>query len=113
MYRHGDVFIATADIPAKAKALPHCVLAEGEATGHRHEIQEENAATLLRYRNALYLKVTAKKATLVHQEHKPIELPKGTYRIWIQREYVPKTRARFRSDNLDYRRDVDYRYVID
>jgi hypothetical protein len=97
MYRHGDVFIATGEISKGAKQLPHCVLAEGEVTGHRHEIEEPSTADLLQFRGKLFLRVTAKQATLVHQEHKPIALPKGDYRIWIQREYEPKAPRGFRN----------------
>jgi hypothetical protein len=25
----------------------------------------------------------------VHEEHRPIELPIGVYRVWQQREYTP------------------------
>ena len=97
MWRHGDVFIDKVDsIPEKAKRLKHCVLAEGEITGHCHEILEDGAAELFQQRNNLFLRVVAKRATVVHQEHDAIKLPTGDYRVWIQREYEPKTRQRFR-----------------
>lgn len=28
-------------------------------------------------------------ATLVHEEHRAIEIPQGFYRVWRQREYRP------------------------
>ncbi|BBO34340.1 hypothetical protein PLANPX_3952 [Lacipirellula parvula] len=37
----------------------------------------------------LFLNVTQSVATLVHQEHGPIELQAGYYQVWRQREYTP------------------------
>jgi hypothetical protein len=38
----------------------------------------------------LFLHVLADAAAIVHQEHGPIALPRGTYRVWGQREYIPR-----------------------
>jgi hypothetical protein len=90
MYRHGDVLIAATErIPGSAKKRPRCVLAEGEITGHSHCIAEAGAAELFSLGNELYLSVVAEQATVVHEEHAPIHLPRGTYRVWRQREYSP------------------------
>ena len=91
MWRHGDVFIAPVDsIPAGAVERPQTVLAEGEATGHSHRVAEPGAAVLLEKDGKLYLRVTADEATVVHQEHHAITLPRGEYRVWQQREYSPE-----------------------
>ena len=91
MWRHGDVFIqACKKVPADAKQLPHCILAKGELTGHSHRIQELNAAVLHEKGDQRYLTVTAERATVIHQEHAPIQLDRGVYRVWIQREYSPE-----------------------
>lgn len=91
LYRHGDLLVeAIAEIPAGARKLHHLVLAEGELTGHSHRIQERDAAELFEQTGQLYLRVTGPLATLVHQEHGPIELPQGCYRAWRQREYSPR-----------------------
>lgn len=91
MYRHGDVFVtAVTAIPSDARPLPQCVLAEGELTGHSHHIRESGAAELFEHQGGRYLRVSAEMATLIHQEHAPIVLPRGTYRVWIQREYTPQ-----------------------
>jgi hypothetical protein len=91
MFRHGDVFLKpTANIPPEAKKLPHCILAEGEATGHMHRILEPKAAELFELGEERYLRVLGKGASLVHQEHAPIQLRAGIYRVWFQREYSPK-----------------------
>lgn len=91
MWRHGDVFLAEVErIPSSARALPHCVLAEGELTGHSHRIEESGAALLYADEDERFLEVTAEMATLVHQEHAAIPLPRGAYRVWVQREYSPQ-----------------------
>lgn len=90
LYRHGDLLVQSADsIPSAARALQHLVLAEGELTGHSHRISERGAAELFESGPFLYLHVVEPQATLVHQEHGPIALPQGIYRVWRQREYSP------------------------
>jgi hypothetical protein len=90
MWRHGDVLIAAIDaVPQNASLQTHTVLARGEITGHSHRVAEPKTAELWQLNDLVFLKVVAPQATLVHQEHKPITLPRGTYRVWIQREYTP------------------------
>lgn len=90
MWRQGDVFIAeVGKIPPEAKRLPHCVLAEGELTGHSHRIDEPHAAELYELRGQKFLRVTAIVATVVHDEHGPLQLAQGKYRVWMQREFDP------------------------
>jgi hypothetical protein len=38
----------------------------------------------------LYLEVLAETATIVHEEHGPVTLPRGGYEVRIQREYSPQ-----------------------
>lgn len=92
LYRHGDVLIEKVrTMPEDSKKQQHLVLAEGELTGHCHRIQEEDAATLYRSQSrGLFLRIDERQATVVHEEHGPIELPRGLYRVWQQREYSPQ-----------------------
>ena len=90
MWRHGDVLIDKAKVPKAAVARPRPILAEGELTGHAHRIADPRTAVLLEHDGTRYLRVTAKTATVVHEEHAPIELPRGEYRVWRQREYTPQ-----------------------
>ncbi|MDP6468112.1 MAG: hypothetical protein QF918_10255 [Pirellulaceae bacterium] len=91
LYRHGDVLIDGIEtVPTGATRLKHLTLAEGEITGHSHRIEQRKSAELYRHRGQLYLKVVADRATVIHQEHHPIELPRGVYRVWRQREYTPE-----------------------
>jgi hypothetical protein len=91
MYRHGDILVSPVEaIPSDAKRRPHLVLAEGELTGHSHRIAEPDAAVLYERGREVFLEVIQDRATLVHQEHGPIELGRGAYRVWRQREYSPQ-----------------------
>jgi hypothetical protein len=91
MYRHGDVIIAAAsEVPADARPRHSAVLARGEATGHSHRIADPSSVEIFEAGDIGFLRVNADSATLVHDEHKPIALPRGIYRFWQQREYSPK-----------------------
>ncbi len=90
-FRQGDVLVIEVDaIPEDATAEARSgriVLAEGEATGHAHAIHERDARTFT-YRGERFL-LTKSKAQLIHEEHGPIEVPAGAWRVIIQREYEP------------------------
>jgi hypothetical protein len=95
MWRHGDVFIAQVPaIPPDARSLPHCILAEGELTGHSHRVEGAGVAELYELGEERYLRIVAESAPVVHQEHRTITLPQGTYRVWGQREYTPQAIVR-------------------
>jgi hypothetical protein len=96
MWRQGDVFISRVDaIPERAREspLPHGILVHGELTGHSHRLADPKSAALfagLRAGGEMFLDVPAGGTRIIHEEHGPIELPEGTYRIWRQREYSPR-----------------------
>ena len=91
MWRHGDVLIAPIDkIPTGSERQQNLILAHGEVTGHTHRIAERQAAHLYKLGAILFLHIFAEQATLIHEEHAPIVLPVGTYRVWQQREYTPQ-----------------------
>lgn len=91
MWRHGDVLIApVSSIPAEAQKRTTPVLAYGEVTGHSHRLAEPNAAEYWEYDGIIFMQIVAESATLVHEEHQPIMLPQGIYRVWQQREYTPQ-----------------------
>jgi hypothetical protein len=91
LWRHGDVLIAASaeGVPGVAERRPGQVLAWGEVTGHSHRVAEAGAAEVWEARGALWLKITAASATVVHEEHRALTLPRGVYRVWTQREYSP------------------------
>jgi len=91
MYRHGDVIIVpVSSIPADATRRPSAVLARGEATGHSHRIADVTDVEVFDYDGVGFMRVGRETATLIHDEHHPIELPRGNYQFWQQREYSPK-----------------------
>ena len=90
MYRHGDLLIsAIPSIPKGTKPTQNSILARGEVTGHAHRIEPKENAILFEDGENMYLHVIAQSACVVHEEHAPISLPQGFYRVWRQREYVP------------------------
>jgi hypothetical protein len=74
------------------------VLAEGEESGHRHAIRERvtmfHDDRLARdIPEGLYIghvQVGSAYARVTHEEHAPLTLPRGTYRIRRQRELGPR-----------------------
>src|SRR5262245_42367283 len=97
VYRQGDILlIAISGLPERLVAVEpadgRIVLAYGEATGHAHAIGAHRAA-LFREDGSLpggsmFLRLT-EAAELRHEEHAPIALPPGLYRVVRQREYAP------------------------
>ena len=91
MWRQGDVLIqAIAEIPDGVSAKSDLILAEGEATGHMHRIADGKTAELFEKGAEMFLRVFTPNATVVHDEHGPIALKPGNYRVWLQREYAPE-----------------------
>lgn len=90
LYRHGDVLIRRiASLPIGVQRRVGTTLAHGEVTGHSHRFQQAHAVQLWAHGSELFLEVKEAIATLVHEEHRSIELPRGLYRVWKQREYRP------------------------
>jgi hypothetical protein len=90
LWRQGDVLIETVtQIPREAKLHEGPpILVYGEVTGHAHRIAEQDQAEVWEYGDLLYLDVI-ESITIVHDEHGPISLPPGIYKVWRQREYTP------------------------
>lgn len=88
--QQGDViFTRITEIPKSANRVKpdhrgH-VLAEGEATGHAHTI-EDSDAELYREGERL-LALIHKTSTVKHQEHGPVMLEPGIWEIGRVREY--------------------------
>jgi hypothetical protein len=92
-YRQGDVLLVEAPVPHGTHASEQTtegrwILAHGEATGHAHAIAETAPARVYRAGGKRYLHASD-TVELVHEEHGPISIAPGTYRVRIQREYVP------------------------
>lgn len=102
VFRQGDVLLEGVDgLPDGAEprlVAPdegRVILAYGEVTGHFHAVPAE-AGELLEVTTAdrvdRYLRLRS-RTRLTHQEHGPIELEPGIYRVRIQSEYVPDPNA--------------------
>ena len=91
MYRQGDVLVVLMEneIPSDAREVSgRIILAEGEATGHAHEVKTKGAKLFDRA-GERFLMLT-RNSILSHQEHAPITLPAGRYKVVQQREYSPE-----------------------
>lgn len=94
-FRQGDVWVETDSIPDGAVAATRddrgrIVLALGEQTGHAHAILEPEVEQFtVADQVDRWLRVRGGGATIVHEEHGPIALPPGEFRVQIQREYSP------------------------
>ena len=90
-YRQGDVVLKQIEtLPEGSKPrkdIGDVVLKFGTATGHSHRIRT-GAVVRIAADNKEYLEVTKKSATLIHDEHSTIQLPKGVYEILQQREHT-------------------------
>lgn len=86
IFRQGDVLIRKIDSLPKVKLseVINGVLVYGEVTGHAHRIR---GGKVYKHKDNMYLNV-GKTATIVHEEHKPIQLDRGYYSVIRQREYV-------------------------
>lgn len=60
------------------------VLAYGEVTGHSHRVVD-GEAEVIKILGRLYLRALT-ECRVVHEEHKPVVIPAGTYEINIVRE---------------------------
>ena len=90
--RQGDVLIERVRaLPANAKPQERngrVVLADGEVTGHAHRVERADVAELYDSDRGTFL--TVRETTrAVHEEHGPVTLLPGVYRVTRQREYAP------------------------
>lgn len=88
MKRHGDLLIVKVEeVPGCATRRESRVLAEGEATGHKHEL---DLGEVYEDGGVLYFKVDeGQVSTLSHQEHHALTFETGVYKVIQQREYEP------------------------
>ncbi len=91
MIVQGDVFFTRAKKlpeglkPVGRKARGY-VIAEGEATGHAHVIEDD--IELYEKDGVLYLNAS-KQVQVIHEEHLPVTLSTGLWKVGIVREFDP------------------------
>lgn len=88
--QQGDVIIERVDtLPKGLKKLNHGVLEEGETVGHYHQLADYHPDKVSVFeddnKNKFFQNVAT--MTLKHEEHNPVEIPAGTYRIRKVREF--------------------------
>jgi hypothetical protein len=96
-YRQGDVLLMACDsIPAAARREApekgRVVLARGEITGHAHVMAADRVC---HFRDdgtgGGFLRIEGNApVALTHEEHAPLMVPPGSYRVIRQREYQPR-----------------------
>jgi len=91
--QQGDVLLQQVErLPAGVIRSPRqgkLVLARGENTGHSHAIESEKASLWLLTKDGvteLYLEVR-EPVVIEHDEHKPLPVPAGVYRVGRVKEY--------------------------
>ena len=103
--RQGDVLLVPVEgIPFQRQRVltgrRAGVVAEGEATGHAHRVEGPARVVAAtphpQAGGSLYVVVAGARAELVHEEHDPIALARGVYRVVRQREYEPRRTRRGR-----------------
>lgn len=85
---HGDVILKCEILPSdfdKLKPIKENILAYGEFSGHSHSLID-GEVELRQGDGCLWLNVL-KETILKHQEHNPVLIPVGTYRVDQQQEY--------------------------
>ena len=90
--RQGDVLLVRVDgLPAKTKTLKTNIVAYGEVTGHAHKIEvDAGDVTLVEDEEGNMFVSVKGDAHMAHEEHGPIALTEGTYKVVHQREYSPE-----------------------
>lgn len=93
LYRQGDILLIRSRRPeGLLPPLPaengRLILARGEATGHHHSVGADCATLNPDDGGVMYLTVE-QLTEVVHQEHAPVPLTPGTYKVVRQREYTP------------------------
>ena len=84
MQRQGDLLIIPTDqLPRDLTALTTRVVLQGE---HSHRL---DGGTLLRTTEGELFVRVADQVQLVHEEHGPLALAPGTYKVQQQRRYRP------------------------
>lgn len=91
LIRQGDVLLVPVDDATVARTAPvqrgDVVLAEGEATGHAHRVDDPRA-TLRAGSGLILLVVTGDEPVrLEHEEHDPLPVSPGAWEVRRQREY--------------------------
>lgn len=84
--RQGDVLLEQISKLPKGLKQKDKILAYGETTGHKHQFVSE-LATVFEDKLRKQFVELKEQSILEHEEHTKIALPKGVYKVTIQREF--------------------------
>ena len=85
-YRQGDVLLIKVEEREDLTNEVSSVLAEGEVTGHKHEILGGTVVSHQWYSDRKFVRSSG-DTVLAHPEHGHIKIGKGLWEVRIQREY--------------------------
>jgi hypothetical protein len=97
--RQGDILLIPVNaVPESAHFVKRqpgegIIVAAGEMTGHHHRIRTRGAKMYRMGRAGNAWVCAPKGAVLTHEEHAPLTVPPGNYRVVHQQEYVERARA--------------------
>lgn len=93
IYRQGDLLFIQVPLEAARGGQPvqresgRIVLARGESTGHAHAVAVPHVRFVEVGGDRLL--IGSRPFAVTHEEHAPVKLPAGTFRVVRQREYSP------------------------
>lgn len=96
-FRQGDILFIE-ETNENKEGLELCkdkIVAHGEITGHHHSFSSDSQVLLYKksgMENPELMEIQQDNAVLSHQEHLPLVIPKGLYRIKREQEYNPFTK---------------------
>lgn len=87
----GDVFFVKVDVIPETKKIVKpskegYIIAKGEITGHAHKIEDVVNVIVYQVDDVYYIECL-EPVYVMHDEHKPITLDPGIWKVGIQREY--------------------------
>jgi len=86
LFRQGDVMLVEIqELPKNLKEKDN-VLALGEVTGHSHRFESKQKIVFQDEEGQQFVTLP-KSQKLVHEEHQVLEIPKGKYKVVLQREF--------------------------
>jgi len=109
LYRHGDLLITRINaVPQSAINISSKIIAEGEVSGHKHKLVGQATVRIVTGKDVghtiiervesgdvsinripeLYFSAS-EDVKLTHEEHKTLELPRGSYKVTKEREFNP------------------------
>ena len=87
IYRHGDVLLRQINVlPEGLKKTNATTVALGEVTGHSHRFNSGLVTVFEDIKKQKYVAVE-EETTLIHEEHKPIQVMKGLFQVVMEKEY--------------------------